>query len=1349
MARKIMKETWYTFNPATKTITFPRYVPQEHLILITDITANKVLYNFSDPSLGYTSYSSVVNNDGTELTTIVLTYNTSALSSVDEIQVVIDEFVEQFTPSEESQDSVGKLKISTPQALIDTDFEYGPQYSKWESISAINNRQTSYGFSYNNLNVSTITTGVAGSRAVTVALNPTLINTITTSGTAYPAFGNASTGLTTYTTSTAHGLQIGQYVTISGIATITGYNVNNAQIVSVPSATTFTINNTVTGVPTGTGTVVANVSPPLGSPINVVDTLYTGSTGRYSVESIPTAAITAISAGTGTQVTYTTTTPPAQGQAVTITGATTAGANGTFIVQSVVANTSFTVNNTTTGITTSTATATLISQFTYTAKVSANAAWASTNILDTNKTLIIQENYYSQAAVGGSPTMAYTSQTGGSPVTVTTTVPHGLSIGNEVLVVGTSGVSGTNGSFAVSTINSATQFVYYTPSTLTGTLATTATATGTAASASLGSIGSSIFSVGTITGSVSVGMGVSGVGIPSGATVIAITTGTGATTSLITISSPLTAAVTATTYTFNASIYMRPQGQVVHRAFDGGILFSTNAGSNNQSLIRQTRRYFRYQSGKAVSMSSGTILKPTLNVDYMTASATAIGSTVTVTTKEKHNFQPGYQVTVYGSTDSGYNGIFAVANVLSQTQFTYLNTAVLASTNATGTPYISTNAWYGAVTRLGIFDNQNGAYWEFDGQNLYAVRRSSVYQIAGRVSVTQGSTTVTGSSQYATLFSKQLTPGDWIVLRGQSYRIQDIASDTSMTISPAYRGTTASQVIVSKTVNTKTKQSNFNIDQLDGHGPTGYNLDLSKMQMFFVDYSWYGAGSIRWGLRTNRGNIAWVHRLPNNNANATAYMRSGNLPGRYESATLPPATYLTASVATTDTSLTVADTSAFPISGTLIIRPGSSAASGSGGNGTGNYEVVNYTGTTSTSFTGLTRIQGGATTATLSITAGTNTGTVSTAAGLQIGQRVINSAFPEGTFISAIAGTNVTFSTAATATLSSATAIFPALGPLPSGVAVNTTSTVGNAYAYQVTAPVSVELAYPTYGPGLSHWGTSVIMDGRFDDDKSLLFTYGQTTPTIIAPNGGTTATTTTSAAAVVTLTAANANIVPGMLVSGIGVQDGTWVTAVNGTSVTLNQSPIATLTSTALTFYGSSTKALFSIRIAPSVDNGLVGQLGSRELVNRMQLILKALDISLLNTTTGNVLVQAYLNGVPVSNPTSSATPALSSTLWTNAIRGAILTPTSSLAQIADYAGSNTNVVLGEVAGGFFANSTGSIDLSTVRDLGNSVNGGGGAYANNGIYPDGPDTLTIVVTNLSTTPVSVLGRLSWTEAQA
>ena len=138
------------------------------------------------------------------------------------------------------------------------------------------------------------------------------------------------------------------------------------------------------------------------------------------------------------------------------------------------------------------------------------------------------------------------------------------------------------------------------------------------------------------------------------------------------------------------------------------------------------------------------------------------------------------------------------------------------------------------------------------------------------------------------------------------------------------------------------------------------------------------------------------------------------------------------------------------------------------------------------------------------------------------------------------------------------------------------------------------------------------------------------------------------------------------------------------------------------------------------------------------MQLTLKTLDITTTNFSA-NLLVTAVLNGVPTST-----------TNWTNAVGNVSGILNSSLSQIASYAGGSTTVSGGEVIAGFFVGSgANSIDLSPVRDLGNSILGGGGTTSNTQIYPDGPDTLTIVVTNLSGSSANVFGRLSWTEAQA
>jgi hypothetical protein len=198
----------------------------------------------------------------------------------------------------------------------------------------------------------------------------------------------------------------------------------------------------------------------------------------------------------------------------------------------------------------------------------------------------------------------------------------------------------------------------------------------------------------------------------------------------------------------------------------------------------------------------------------------------------------------------------------------------------------------------------------------------------------------------------------------------------------------------------------------------------------------------------------------------------------------------------------------------------------------------------------------------------------------------------------------------------------------------------------------------------------------------------------------------------------------------------------VGSTTVVLSLSLTQNVTAQSITFNGGNNRALFSVRVAPSVDNGISANFGQRELINRMQLILRALDVT-TNTVGSTLLVSAILNGTPTT---------IGTTTWRNVVQGSVTEFNSSLSQIADYStgGAATVVTGGEVTGGFFVNGTTSVSLETVRDLGNAILGGGGTLPNTNIYPDGPDVLTITVTNLNaTTAATVLGRLSWTEAQA
>jgi hypothetical protein len=80
--------------------------------------------------------------------------------------------------------------------------------------------------------------------------------------------------------------------------------------------------------------------------------------------------------------------------------------------------------------------------FTYTAQY---AAPTTGSILNTGVTALYQGQIFTGAQIGGTPTFAWTA---GLPITVTTTVPHGLAIGNEIVVIGTSQAN-ANGAFTV------------------------------------------------------------------------------------------------------------------------------------------------------------------------------------------------------------------------------------------------------------------------------------------------------------------------------------------------------------------------------------------------------------------------------------------------------------------------------------------------------------------------------------------------------------------------------------------------------------------------------------------------------------------------------------------------------------------------------------------------------------------------------------------------------------------------------------------------------------------------------------------------------------------------------------
>ena len=960
----------YSFNKDTRTVTvIGKNIRREQLLLITNVTSNTVIYNFSDPALGATSFTNAADAvTGQETTTVILAYNTTAMAATDKLAILVEETYTEIVPSETMRDPVDKLRVSTPQSLIDTDFEYGMQPTKWDFVNLLNNRPS--------------------------------------------AFYDATQGISN---------------TSRTDITFPGSNTSAYQITNVTASAkvvTVAINNT-------TGITV-------GLPIYIQGTLDAGNVdGWWQVE-----AVTA-----NTNITFTVTNTPAAA------------------------------------------------------------------LYDATKTYLFIGAWYTGAAI---PTTSIVMS--GTVGTVTTTNDHGLRVGDGFYLVGTTGTSGAV--TAAATINSSW---------------------------------------------------------------VVATTPTNNTFTFAAVSNAVTATLSAGA---NATLYPRALGYVLHRPFDGGVQFSNLTPYHGYQLLRQTRRQFRYQSGKGMQFSTGSLMKPQINVDNITSSGTA----VTVTCKYPHGMLPGAIVRIQNCTETGYNGIFTVLTAPTPLTFTYTALTTPTLSPATGNWIVSPWTWFGSSNRVGLFDSQNGFYFEFDGQTLYCVRRSATYQISGVSAATAGSQSVTGTN---TKYSEQLKPGDAVVIRGMTYFVQQITSNTQMYIYPEYRGASnVSNVQISKVTETRYAQSTWNIDRCDGTGQSLYNIDLTRMQMFYIDYTWYGAGAIRFGFKNNRGEVIYCHRIPNSNVNTEAYLRSGNLVARYETTTIPYRTVLTSTLSSatgTGGTIAVADTTGWPSAGTVVLT--SAAATGAV------IEYITYSAKTATSLTIATRgVTGGSGATTFTVTG----------------------------------------------------------------------ATTGNTSG---TAPIRAELYAPQQSSTISHWGSSVIMDGRFDDDKSLVFVAGQTRTQTIS------------------------NV----------AQD--------------------------------ATVPIISIRIAPSVDNGLTGILGNREIMNRMQLTLRSMGCQ----TTGTNMV--FLITLRLNGRVSAGTFA--------SVGG------SSLAQVA-YHTAGTTISGGENVFGFYTNTPGvtAQDLSTVRDIGNSILGGGNTLtcptSALNVYPDGPDILTICATNITaTTTNSINARISWTEAQA
>lgn len=1093
-----MFEEDYTFNPATKTIVIKRNLQPQRLMLITNVTKNIVIYNFSDPALGYANW--LREQSGADIEThIVLKYNTATMSSTDEIQVIIDDYATVIDVEDSLQDAVGKLRTSTPQSLMDTDFEYSLQPSKWESLFLTSNYSTFFakGSGGNSFEVTSITANGLGPRSTV-----------------------------TITTAQPHALVPGNIVSVQD--TNNGLVEGTFLVATVPNGTQFTY--AAKGVASGE---LVNLG---------TSSVYGGDI--FDNAHIPGGINTANSLG--------------------IPG----GSNSL-------------------------------------------RPWnASSN--------------------GAAPS---------SQVTIVFDNPHGMYPGTQVIISNTNSFDGTYPIISV-------------PTTRTAII-------------DLGRVQSSVV-------------------VPSTSTIMA-----------------------------------KNDGYIVHRPADGGVQLTTYNNVPGAVTIRQTRRYFRYQSGKGIQYSTGSKFTPTFDIQRYVLNAGNVGTQyATITTQQDHCLQAGAKVFIEGMEVSRagsynpFNGNFVVSQVVDANNLRInlnITTAVPAvDLTPAGLGFLTVYEWDGGVTRTGMFDEQNGFFFEFDGQGLSVVRRHSEKEIMGRVSTVTNSNLVTGTN---TQFRKQLLVGQNIVIRGASYRIITIASDTQLHIAPAYRGASASNVRGLITQNKRFRQSEWNLDKMDGTGPSGYEIDTKKMQMVYIDYSWYGAGFIRYGVRGVSGDIIYFHQIANNNKNVAAYQRSGNLPARYEVANDPikftraiagASGTIGSSIEANHTSMWVEDAAYWPASGNILVQDAT------------NVEIMSYSSIGAYDSTkrgyllnGLTR------------------------------RKSVTINFPDQNF-----------------TYSGTT--------LP--VVFTPDSSINGSGG---DSQVSVHPINQTCAPMLSHWGSSVIMDGRFDNDQNYIFTGGMTKYLSI-PAG------TTRPLLAIRL----APSVDNGLARNFGVRELT-----NRMQLQLQSMGVQTngsfrldgLLNPAFISYNPHTTA--NMAATRTGGSGVAGNpfitvsdaKGTNGIVPGMTVSGTGIGASGTNTVSFTAGDRIYLTTANSGTVSGSIvfTPRVAYTGlpndWTkDLISGGSLAQVLYFDNTGPGAGDvpSANVPSGLVSGGdsvisvFTENGSTTafnvtaVDLRSIRELGNSILGGNGNPLTPS-YPNGPDILVITATNIGTVGSQISARISWTEAQA
>ncbi len=228
MAKKQIRN--YVFSPGPAGVGYVKVLDKIQLnqvLLISNVTDNIVLYNFADPANKINVVFSDAESDSdfpyantasNGVTTIIFQFDTSDQSSTDSIQIFIEDEEVRFRPYNFGTDAIERMRVATPQSMLDADFEYGLQPTKWQTIDLMRGYPSIYEVPGSDLQVTDITTDASS------------------------PFGGFGDSLISVTTSEAHGYTAGTPVRILGVLdTVTGASRAEGTFVvfDAPTTTSF------------------------------------------------------------------------------------------------------------------------------------------------------------------------------------------------------------------------------------------------------------------------------------------------------------------------------------------------------------------------------------------------------------------------------------------------------------------------------------------------------------------------------------------------------------------------------------------------------------------------------------------------------------------------------------------------------------------------------------------------------------------------------------------------------------------------------------------------------------------------------------------------------------------------------------------------------------------------------------------------------------------------------------------------------------------------------------------------------------------------------------------------------